>query len=116
MEKQPKVSVIIPVYNVEQYLSRCLDSVISQNFNDMEIICINDGSKDASLRILEEYAGKDSRIVIIDKKMQEFRPPGMTELPPQKVNISRFWTGMTFGRRIVWQRFIRKPSIIIPIL
>lgn len=68
MEKQPKVSVIIPVYNVEQYLSRCLDSVISQNFNDMEIICINDGSKDASLRILEEYAGKDSRIVIIDKK------------------------------------------------
>lgn len=79
MEKQPKVSVIIPVYNVEQYLSRCLDSVISQNFNDMEIICINDGSKDASLQILEEYAGKDSRIVIIDKRQEKCRSFGRPE-------------------------------------
>lgn len=65
-EKMPKISVIIPVYNVEQYLRKCLDSVVTQTFKDIEIICINDGSTDGSLEILKEYANKDSRIVLID--------------------------------------------------
>lgn len=64
----PKISVIIPVYNVEKYLCECLDSVINQTLQDIEIICINDGSKDGSLDILKEYAKNDNRIVIIDKK------------------------------------------------
>lgn len=64
----PKVSVIIPVYNTEKYLRECLDSVISQTLDDIEIICINDGSTDNSLEILREYAQKDTRIVIIDQK------------------------------------------------
>ena len=63
----PKVSVIIPVYNVEKYLRECLDSVINQTLKDIEIICVNDGSTDNSLQILEEYADKDSRIKIINK-------------------------------------------------
>ncbi len=62
----PKVSVIIPVYNVESYLQRSLDSVINQTLKDIEIICINDGSTDNSLDILKEYASKDKRIKIID--------------------------------------------------
>ena len=62
----PKVSVIIPVYNVESYLPRSLDSVINQTLKDIEIICINDGSTDNSLDILKEYASKDKRIKIID--------------------------------------------------
>ncbi len=66
----PKVSVIIPVYNVEGYLRQCLDSVINQSLKDIEIICINDGSTDNSLSILEEYAQKDSRIIIINQKNQ----------------------------------------------
>ena len=45
----PKISVIIPVYNVEKYLKRCLDSIVYQEFNDIEIICVNDGSPDSSL-------------------------------------------------------------------
>ena len=61
----PKVSVIIPVYNVEKYLRQCLDSVVNQTLKDIEIICVNDGSTDNSLEILEEYASKDSRIKII---------------------------------------------------
>ena len=65
---RPKVSVIIPVYNVEDYLRECLDSVINQTLKDLEIICINDGSTDNSLEILKEYTLKDSRIKIIDKK------------------------------------------------
>lgn len=63
-----KVSVIIPVYNVEEYLKECLDSVIHQTFTDIEIICVNDGSTDNSLAILQEYADCDNRIKIINKQ------------------------------------------------
>ena len=58
----PKVSVIIPVYNVEAYLRKCLDSVVNQTLKDIEIICVDDGSTDGSAAILEEYAAKDVRI------------------------------------------------------
>ena len=64
----PQVSVIIPVYNVEKYLRQCLDSVINQTLEDIEIICVNDGSTDKSREILNEYAYKDSRIVVIHKE------------------------------------------------
>ncbi len=64
----PKISVIVPVYNVEKYLKQCLESIINQTFKDIEIICVNDGSLDKSRKILEEYKNKDSRIRIIDKK------------------------------------------------
>ena len=63
-----KVSVIIPVYNVEKYLRRCLDSVINQTFRDLEIICVNDGSTDSSAEILEEYKSKDERIILLNQK------------------------------------------------
>ena len=61
----PKISVIIPVYNVEEYLRECLDSVVNQTLKDIEIICINDGSTDKSLEILEEYKNKENRITIL---------------------------------------------------
>lgn len=64
---KPKVSVVIPVYNVEQYLRECLDSVVGQSLKDIEIICVNDGSTDGSLDILKEYASQDDRIAVIDK-------------------------------------------------
>ena len=61
----PKVSVIIPVYNVEKYLRECLDSVVNQTLKDIEIICVDDGSTDNSLDILKEYAKKDDRFIIL---------------------------------------------------
>ena len=64
-EKQTAVSVIVPVYNVEGYLAKCLDSIVSQTLKNIEIICVNDGSADGSPQILDEYAKKDSRIRII---------------------------------------------------
>ena len=64
----PKVSVIVPVYNTAQYLPECLDSILSQTLKDIEIIAINDGSPDNSIDILKEYAAKDERLKIIDKK------------------------------------------------
>lgn len=64
-----KVSIIIPVYNIENYLSKCLDSVINQNFNDYEIIIINDGSTDNSSKIISDYQKKfPNKIVSIDKQ------------------------------------------------
>lgn len=63
-----KVSIIIPVYNVEKYLKKCLNSVVNQTFKDIEIIIINDGSSDNSLNICKEYSANDKRIKIIDKK------------------------------------------------
>lgn len=68
IDSKPKVSVVIPVYNVEQYLRECLDSVINQSLKDIEIICVNDGSPDNSLNIIEEYAGTDNRITILSRK------------------------------------------------
>ncbi|MDR1168415.1 MAG: glycosyltransferase [Heliobacteriaceae bacterium] len=64
---KPKVSVIIPVYNVEKYLHECLDSVVNQTLREIEIICVNDGSPDGCGKILKEYVAKDKRIKIIDK-------------------------------------------------
>lgn len=62
--QHPKMTVVVPVYNVEKYLSECLDSIINQTLNDIEIICINDGSTDNSLNILNEYAKIDERIKV----------------------------------------------------
>ena len=64
----PKVSVIIPIYNVEEYLRACLDSVLNQTLGDIEIICVDDGSTDCSAMILAEYAAKDSRVRIVAQK------------------------------------------------
>ena len=64
----PKVSVIIPVYNTEQYLARCLDSLLNQTLKDIEIICVDDGSTDKSPKILDEYAFQDNRILVIHKE------------------------------------------------
>ena len=66
MEKY-KLSVIIPVYNVERYLAQCLNSIIKQKYKNLEIICINDGSKDNSLKILRNYEKKDNRIKVYDQ-------------------------------------------------
>ena len=64
----PQISVIIPVYNVEPYLRQCLDSVVNQTFGDLQIICVNDGSTDGSLAILEQYAAADNRVEIVNKE------------------------------------------------
>jgi len=63
-----KISVIIPVYNVEQYLRECLDSVMTQSYNDYEVICINDGSTDGSMAVLKEYAEKYPKVSVIDQE------------------------------------------------
>lgn len=66
----PKVSIIIPVYNVEKYLKKCLNCIVNQTLTDFEVICINDGSTDNSLEILNEYAKNDKRFIVISQENQ----------------------------------------------
>ena len=68
LRNQPKVSVIIPVFNVEEYLQECLESVLQQSLQDIEIICVNDGSTDNSRIILEKFAEADKRILVINQE------------------------------------------------
>ena len=63
----PEVSVVVPVYNVENYLEECLDSILGQSFKDIEIICVNDGSTDGSTDILSRFKKRDQRIKVIEK-------------------------------------------------
>lgn len=63
----PKVSIVIPIYNVERYLRQCLDSVVNQTLKDIEIICVDDGSTDSSPDIIKEYVDKDPRVKVITK-------------------------------------------------
>ena len=64
----PKISVLIPVYNAKEYLNESISSILNQTFEDIELICVNDGSKDNSLDILNDFASKDSRVRVIDKE------------------------------------------------
>lgn len=70
-----RISVLIPVYNAAAYLARCLDSIIAQTYSDWEVIAVDDGSKDNSYQILQEYATKDQRITVLTKKNEG---PGLT--------------------------------------
>ncbi len=65
---KPLISIIIPVYNVEQYLHRCVDSVLNQTYKNLEIILVNDGSPDNCPFICDEYAKKDKRIIVVHKE------------------------------------------------
>lgn len=81
---KPLISVIIPVYNVELYLRRCLDSVINQTYKKLEIIVVNDGSTDDSLNICKEYEQKDKRVILIDQKNG-----GLSDARNKGINVAK---------------------------
>ena len=68
----PKISVVVPVFNVEDYLCACIESIINQSFRDLEIILVNDGSTDSSLDICNTFSARDQRITVINQKNTVF--------------------------------------------
>lgn len=68
MNQEKKISVCLPFYNIEPYVSRCLDSVLDNTYRNLEIICVNDGSTDGTSALLHEYAKKDPRVIVIDNE------------------------------------------------
>ena len=89
----PLISVVIPVYNAENYLKECLDSVINQTYTNLEIICINDGSTDNSLAILQAYSRLDNRIKVFTKENEGLIGKtlnfGLAQVSPQTKYIAR---------------------------
>lgn len=105
MNYKPFISVIVPVYNVEKYLSRCLDSLISQTLKEIEIICINDGSKDNSAKILEKYSQKDDRIIILNQEnagLSAARNNGMNHAKGEYIGFvdSDDWVDLDFFEKL----------------
>ena len=85
-----KISVIVPVYNVEQYLERCVDSIINQTYKNLEIILVNDGSTDNSGQLCDELAKKDGRIRVIHKKnggLSDARNVGVDEAKAELIGF-----------------------------
>lgn len=68
MNCDKKISVCIPFYNLEPYVSRCLDSILENTYRNLEVICVNDGSADGTSDLLHNYADNDSRVIVIDKE------------------------------------------------
>lgn len=118
MGKYPKFSIIIPVYNVENYLSKCLDSIINQTLLDIEIICIDDGSMDNSFKILLEYAKIDSRISIIKKEnggLSSARNAGMNVAKGNYICFvdSDDYIAFDFCERLYTEILEHNPDIIV---
>ena len=70
MNKKPEVSVVVPAYNVEEYIGQCLKSILKQTFENIEILCIDDGSRDRTVDIIREYMAKDGRIRLLEQEHQ----------------------------------------------
>jgi len=105
MEDKIKVSVIVPVYNVEKYLKRCLDQLVNQTLKEIEIICVNDGSKDNSIKILEEYSQKDNRISVISQEnagLSVARNTGMDYVKGEYIGFvdSDDWVDLDFYEKL----------------
>ncbi len=104
----PKLSVIIPVYNVEKYLHRCLNSVCSQCEEDIEILCVNDGSTDGSREILQAFADKDQRIRIIDQENKGLGAARNRGIDEAKGTYLAFVDSDDWVDRFIWYRSLRK--------
>lgn len=129
----PKISVIVPVYNVEKYLVGCLNSILNQTVKDIEIICVNDGSTDKSAEILTEYAQKDNRIKIItqeNKGLSGARNSGMKvatgiytcfvdsddQIPPYALNTLLKIAEETQCPVVMSEKKLKQPTNEIPTL
>lgn len=110
------ISVIVPVYNVESYLERCIDSIINQTYSNLEIILVNDGSTDSSGSICEQYSEKDSRIKVIHKKnggLSDARNVGLDVATGEFISFidSDDWVSRTMFSEMV-EQFIDNVDIV----
>ncbi len=116
LANSPKISVVMPIYNAQDYLCKSIDSVLKQSFTDFELVLVNDGSVDRSLEICCQYANLDSRIKVIDKKNEGVsvaRNCGIKEVIRAGGGISLFLIQMMSLRRTFWKRRTNLPSSLM---
>lgn len=100
------ISIIVPVYNVEKYIRRCIESLIAQTFESIEVLLIDDGSKDSSGAICDEYALKDARVKVIHKKMAALALHGMSGWIMRPEHILCFATQMIMSPQLGVKNYI----------
>lgn len=91
----PLVSIIVPVYNVKPYLNRCVNSLLGQSYQNMELLLVDDGSTDGSETLCDEYAAQDARVRVLHKKNGGLSDARNAGVDAAKGNISLLWTAMT---------------------
>ena len=91
----PKVSVIVPVYNAQEKLRRCIESILRQDFTNFELLLMDDGSKDESGKVCDEYAAKDSRIYVLHKENSGVSDTRNRRFDWPEESIFNLWTAMT---------------------
>ena len=104
----PKVSIVVPCYNIQKYVGRCIESLLAQTFTDFELILVNDGSTDDTLSILKEYEKKDSRIIVLEKEnggLSDARNAGMKIAKGEYI---QFVDGDDFAEDILLEKCAQK--------
>lgn len=96
------ITVIVPVFNNEKYIKKCLDSICSSEYEQLEIIVVDDGSTDDSGGICDACSEKDSRIKVLHQKIPVFREAGIMESGMHQENISRLLTVMIMWKKITF--------------
>ena len=110
---KPKVSVIIPIYNVQNYLSTCIESIINQSLKEIEIICVNDGSTDDSLFIILEYSKKDNIIMIINQRNRGLSEARNTGVKNSKGDFIYFIDSDDYLEKMLYLNYMNIVSKII---
>lgn len=103
---KPLISVVIPIYGVEKYLKRAVDSVLHQTYTNLDIILVDDGSKDGCPAICDAYAAREARVRVIHKENGGLSDARMQELQSPEVIISHFWTVMITMLRVLLKYYI----------
>ena len=112
----PKVSLLVPICNVERYLRECLDSAVTQSLKDIEIVCINDGSTDSSPDIIREYMARDERVKMIDKANSGYGDSMNRGLEMARGEYVAFWSLMTLCSRIRSKSWLPRLTPSTPML
>ena len=109
MNEGPLISVIVPVYKVEEYLARCVDSILGQTYRNLEILLVDDGSPDRCGAICDEYAARDSRIRVIHKENGGLSSARNAGIDVVRENTLDLWTATTGSSRKPMKRFWKWP-------